>query len=266
MSAYPTPRAHLLALLLRCKEVKQAWVQRCDNSQKSTSECWPWKGALFPSGYGRLSVNARLSPTGKRETLRAHGLSRALFDGFWPVDKICCHSCDIPSCVNPHHLYWGTPKTNHEDMMARGRERLRGERHGRTALTNKTVVAIFVAYMMSGEQTANIAEAFNVPIHIVYSIGRRESWKLVTEKIKCGERVRPKRPLSIYARGEAHGNSKTTTKIVSKIYSDYFVKRKNRHQICAETGVNYKHVSKIVQKQLWRHLTNNISTKNSLWD
>jgi hypothetical protein len=33
------------------------------------------------------------------------------------------HLCDVPSCVNPEHLYWGTAQDNVNDMMARGRSR-----------------------------------------------------------------------------------------------------------------------------------------------
>jgi len=33
-------------------------------------------------------------------------------------DKIyLCHACNKHSCSNPRHLYWGTPKENHEDDL-----------------------------------------------------------------------------------------------------------------------------------------------------
>jgi hypothetical protein len=37
-----------------------------------------------------------------------------------------CHSCDTPRCINPDHLWLGTPKQNSSDMSAKGR-------HWRTA-------------------------------------------------------------------------------------------------------------------------------------
>ncbi len=39
------------------------------------------------------------------------------------------HTCDNTKCVNPNHLYEGTPRQNSADMVARGRQS-RGTQHG----------------------------------------------------------------------------------------------------------------------------------------
>ncbi len=31
-----------------------------------------------------------------------------------------CHACNNGKCSNPNHLYWGTAKENHEDLVALG--------------------------------------------------------------------------------------------------------------------------------------------------
>jgi hypothetical protein len=33
---------------------------------------------------------------------------------------LACHHCDNPPCVNPDHLYWGSPGSNADDRTKRG--------------------------------------------------------------------------------------------------------------------------------------------------
>ena len=72
--------------------------------------CWLWGGSLSGNGYAMFS--------GKP----VHRLSLALKLGA-PIKKGCmsCHACDVRCCVNPGHLYEGTPLDNAFDRMARGR-------------------------------------------------------------------------------------------------------------------------------------------------
>lgn len=80
---------------------------------EKTNNCWLWKGGLGRGGYGKFHF--------KRKTMAAHRISFYFHNGIIPRDKVVCHSCDNPKCVNPDHLWLGTYTENMQDCKKKGR-------------------------------------------------------------------------------------------------------------------------------------------------
>lgn len=83
-----------------------------------TPTCWLWIGANGVFGYGQFRHEGRKQ--------QAHRVSYQLFIGPIPPGLLVLHKCDVPACVNPHHLFVGTDADNVHDMMKKGRMNVSG--------------------------------------------------------------------------------------------------------------------------------------------
>lgn len=88
-----------------------------------TSGCWFWKGASNKDGYGVAQID------GKRSY--AHRRSFIIFNGPISPGKYICHSCDVPRCVNPDHLWEGTALENNRDTASKKRHQEQKKTHCR---------------------------------------------------------------------------------------------------------------------------------------
>ncbi len=142
--------------------------------QPSDAEaCWRWTGYTDQDGYGMLWVKIGDS---RPRNHRASRLSYLIHTGDIPDGLLACHTCDNPICVNPRHLFLGTPKENSRDRDRKGRSAsLRGELAPMAKLTAAQVAEIR-ALLNEGVSSTEIARRFGVKQPTISNIKTGKRW------------------------------------------------------------------------------------------
>jgi hypothetical protein len=148
--------------------------------------CWVWMGCKNAYGYGVLSERTGYN---RFKQIGAHRLSYELTRGE-REGLLVCHHCDNRACVNPDHLFLGTPAENTADMCAKGRG-LVGERNHAAILTFDDVKIARERYA-AGESTADLARDYGVSKSAMRAAISGAQWKIAPHA--PGGYVRHKRP------------------------------------------------------------------------
>jgi hypothetical protein len=131
-----------------------------------SGECWEWTGARDKDGYGAFNYAGK---THRAPTVALEIDGRPVQPGMY-----ACHRCDNPCCVNPAHLYPGTPTQNMEDARARGRTK-RGESQHMARLKEADVQHI----RSCDDSPRVLAELYGVSRSNITMVRLRRTWRHV---------------------------------------------------------------------------------------
>ncbi len=140
------------------------------------SGCWLWLGLPGGRGYGRVRV------AGRQE--RAHRVSHEIHVGPVARHLFVCHRCDNRMCVNPAHLFVGTPQDNIADMMAKGRHA-----YGPQCKPNPKQ-----GQDQSGVSQRGLARELGINASTISSICRGKSWRVLPRDRESLLRLQSARP------------------------------------------------------------------------
>ncbi len=133
--------------------------------------CWVWRGAKYWDGYGIFGMRAG-------HVCRAHRFSWELTRGDIPESLQVLHRCDNPPCVNPAHLFLGTPDDNVRDKMAKGRQsRSQGSKCGKAKLSEADVIEMRRIHASATVNMVEIGERFGVDRSTVSKIVNGHGWR-----------------------------------------------------------------------------------------
>lgn len=146
------------------------WIRA--NSGYTGDGCLSWPFHVGKDGYGRAHYPAAgpLTTASRLMCLTAHGEAPS------PRHE-AAHRCGKGNrgCVNPRHLYWALPVTNHADRIEHGTTN-RGERQGQSRLTERQVREIRRLLGAGSMTLQQIGDLFGVHYSHVGHIKSGRAW------------------------------------------------------------------------------------------
>lgn len=131
--------------------------------QPQASGCILWTGPVGNHGYGNFSLDKTLHLT--------HRAAYMTFVGHIPDGLYVCHRCDVKTCVNPEHLFLGTPEDNTVDCVLK--------RRNARKLTDDEVRQI---RSVNGVPYAQLSRLYGVTDVMIRNIILKKWWRHLPEK------------------------------------------------------------------------------------
>ena len=195
--------------------------------------CWEWTERLHGKGYGRFTYG----DGERRYSISSHRISWFLVHGDIPEGLHVLHYCDNRICARPKHLFLGTNGDNRRDSIAKGRAATTMH-----LITDEEVRRLRSLWESGEANQKELANQFGISVGAVGGIVHYQT------------RTKPLIP------GGAPYIRKYRILLpdqVREIRKRYIPRDKTNggKSLAVEFGVSYRHLIHIVQRQVWKDLT-----------
>jgi len=170
---------------IKNKTFVEGWNHLIKDAQRKNT-CLETKSRfLDKNGYAMFKFN--------KKSWRANRFAYTANWGEIPKGMFVCHHCDNPKCIEPRHLWLGTPLENMQDRDKKGRHKIAhpdrtkhiGESNGSSKLNTKQILEIRRNYIphsgssfkYSKSNQRQLAKKYNVSVPLIRAIANRQIWK-----------------------------------------------------------------------------------------
>jgi hypothetical protein len=210
--------------------------ERFWNFVDRSGDCWVWVSRVDDGGYATFSVNGG--------NVRASRFMWELVNGSIPDGMFICHKCDNRTCVNPDHLFLGTPADNARDRDSKGRSR-RGEKHNLAVLTEEQVKAIRDEYIPGEVGYGKLSRKYGVDKGTIAYVVKGKSWR----HLLPGASKLVDVSLSIPTRSQNRGKGgKKLTPEQEELARQEYTSGVSQRQLCIRYGVSMRTMAKCLGK------------------
>lgn len=191
---------------------KDVYIDQFIEKVDFTNTCWQWQGLRNFKGYGLF------------KKFRAHRLSYFYFkDRKFDQSKLILHKCDNPPCVNPRHLFVGTPMDNMLDKIRKGRENIpKGFDRKNITINKEKFIKIKDYYLNNEVGLRDVGRKFNLD-HKAISVVFKRHGIIIRKK---GNKLTPNMIKKIREKKESGETSK-------KIAKDFSISTVMVNKICS---------------------------------
>lgn len=227
------------------------------NKTDNVNDCWLWTGWKKKKGYGGFFIGGMDIIATRASFLINKGN---------PGDMLVMHTCDNPQCVNPNHLFLGTPLDNMLDKIAKGRDRrLFGENAAKVKLTDNDVINIRSEYE-KGVTVKELSIRYNMSFSGIRSVATGDLWKHIPIATKerprqIKERLRQEKYKSEsqvikkpHKRdGTGHWAARIKESDVIEIRTSYS-NGVSVKELAAKYGFSTSSMGNIINRRSWKHI------------